>query len=121
MDQRLFITDLSKLAKMSREQITSIEKGYSTNPEMSTLIKISQALKKPIWFLGCFDLLPEKTFAQRLKKARLYAGLTKQDLSKILKVDHKYVANWESEKWVPKDAKMKDLNKFIEEVFSQNK
>ncbi|GGE15865.1 hypothetical protein GCM10011571_16860 [Marinithermofilum abyssi] len=40
-------------------------------------------------YLGCFESLPEYSFGQRLKKARLYQGMTHHEMADTLGVHEK--------------------------------
>ncbi|HEX6922350.1 MAG TPA: hypothetical protein VF149_00885, partial [Bacillales bacterium] len=48
-----------------------------------TIKKLAKVLSKPIWYLGCYDILPEKTIGQKFKKARLHHALTLSDAANI--------------------------------------
>jgi transcriptional regulator with XRE-family HTH domain len=52
-------------------------------------------------YLGCYDKLPEHTLGQRITKARLYHGLTKEELAEKLGVDPKTLRHWEQDKQEP--------------------
>jgi hypothetical protein len=43
--------------------------------EMKTLRKLAVLLEQPIWYLGCFENMPEDTFFEKLEKARCYHKL----------------------------------------------
>lgn len=68
---------------------------------MQSLRLIAKALDTPISYLGNFENLPENTIGQRIKKARLYHGLTKKELAEILNINPKTLANWEQDKQTP--------------------
>ena len=48
---------------------------------MVTVRALAKALEQLIWFLGCYEVLPEDTLGQRIRKARLYHGLTKKEFA----------------------------------------
>lgn len=56
---------------------------------MVTVRALAEALKQPVWFLGCYELLPEDTLGQRIRKARLYHGLTKKEFANRFGVNEK--------------------------------
>lgn len=56
---------------------------------MVTARALAAALKQPVWFLGCYDALPEDLLGQRIRKARLYEGLTKKEFADRLGVNEK--------------------------------
>jgi len=67
-----------------------------TNIENTTLRKICIALEQPIWFLGCFDSMPESTFFQQLEKARCYHGHTKLEMAREIGVHIRMIFNWKA-------------------------
>lgn len=66
---------------------------------MVTVRALAKALEQPIWFLGCYEVLPEDTLGQRIRKARLYHGLTKKEFADKLGlgVNEKTIRLWEAD------------------------
>lgn len=112
-ESKFYIAELAKLTGMAENTLSKIENGHVTSPNLSSIKKVSAVLNKPIWYLGGFDLLPDDSFAARLKKARLYAGLTKRDFAKLFSIDGHTVAFWEESQKKPSKQIKIDLNKFI--------
>ncbi|MFK4164623.1 helix-turn-helix domain-containing protein [Paenibacillus lautus] len=102
------IRELAALAELTPETISMMENGVHP-PSLKSLRKISACLNRPIYYLGCFETLPEATFGERLKKARLFQGLTKDELAKKLMVDPKSILNWESNKLTPSSKHLYQL------------
>lgn len=112
MDRNLFIVELAKQVNLNKQIISMIERGAYT-PKIKTLKKLSEALDVPIWYLGCFENLPEDTLGQRLKKARLYAGLLSSELAQILSASHRSVGSWERDEAIPSPENQLAIDEFI--------
>ncbi|BAU27651.1 helix-turn-helix protein [Aneurinibacillus soli] len=108
----MFIVELAKQAKLTKEMISMIERGVYT-PKIKTLKKLSEALDIPIWYLGCFENLPEDTLGQRLRKAKLYAGLISSELAQILSASHRSVCSWERDEAIPSPENKLAVDEFI--------
>lgn len=78
--------------------------------EIDTLKKLSIILEQPIWWLGCFENLPECTLAQRITKARLYHGMTKREFAKLLGVNERTIRFWEGEVSEPSEESLERLS-----------
>jgi len=59
-------------------------------------------------------MLPENTLAQRITKARLFYGFTKEEFAQIIGVDVKTLRNWEQGKHVPLPRYSDVLNQYLE-------
>ena len=82
-------------------------------PSLKSLKKLSSCLNRPIYYFGFFEALPESTFGERLKKARLYRGLTKEEAALILGVDPKSISNWEMNRVLPSDKHLAKTHEFM--------
>lgn len=111
--KNLTIKELASVIHVSEATIINVEKNYCL-PSLPTLQRLSQVLDVPIHFLGCFEQLPEQTFGEKLKKARLYSGLTKRELAEQLGIDAKTIYNWESGSRAPLNQSLHILKEFIE-------
>ncbi|WP_378957244.1 helix-turn-helix domain-containing protein, partial [Pelosinus sp. sgz500959] len=87
------IKTLAAKVGITPKSLSNIERQI-TSFENTTLRKISIALEQPIWFLGCFENMPEDTFFQRLEKARFYHGHTKVKMATILELNARTILNW---------------------------
>ncbi len=90
------IVDVARVAGLSSATVSKVENGRQI-PIVVTVRALAEALKQPIWFLGCYDVLPEDTLGQRIRKARLYHGLTKKEFAGRLGVNEKTVRLWEAD------------------------
>lgn len=108
----LTIRELAALSGLTPETISMMENGVHT-PSLKSLRKLSAYLSQPIYYLGCFETLPETTFGERLKKARLYHGLTKEEIALQLGVDSKTIKNWELNRNTPNTKHTKNIKSFV--------
>lgn len=92
--------ELANEIGMTAASINRIENGR-TIPSLPTLKRLSDLLQKPIHYLGCFEDLSEDTFGQKLKKARMFRGLTKVEAGQYLGVDAKTIFNLEQDQRKP--------------------
>jgi len=106
------IRDLAQAVQMTPQAISNIEAGRST-ASLSSLRKLAHVLKVPVAYLGCFETLPENTLGQRIKKARLYQGLTKEEFSQLIGVNVKTLRQWEQGKHVPSPQYFNVLNTYL--------
>jgi site-specific DNA recombinase len=99
------ISYLGSIAGLSEQSIIVTElRNNIPNPQ--TLRKLANALKVPICYLGCFEILPEDTLANKIRKARLYMGYTKQEFAELIGSDAKSVRYWERGSRIPSDRFM---------------
>lgn len=107
---------MRELARASGVSVTSI--GYIERnvvaASLPTLRKLSQVLKEPVHFLGCFETMPEETLGQRIIKARMYHGLLVKEAATLLNVDVKTINNWEADKKTPSPKKKIIVEKFLD-------
>ncbi|MFS8514879.1 MAG: helix-turn-helix domain-containing protein, partial [Planifilum fulgidum] len=73
----LSIKELSVITGISTTSISKMENNHS-RPSLPNLRTLAQALDVSVAYLGCFENLPEQTIGQRIRKARLYHGFTKE-------------------------------------------
>lgn len=93
--QNMTITELSELSCLSFATISAIENSRRI-PSIQVLRILANILQIPVAYLGCFDSLPEHVFSEKIKKTRLYMGLTKKEFSDILGVNVRTIFGWES-------------------------
>ncbi|BFH63885.1 helix-turn-helix transcriptional regulator [Paenibacillus azoreducens] len=108
----LTIRELAFLAGLSPEAISMIENGANC-PSLPTLRKLSECLSKPIWYLGCFEDMPEDTLGDRVKKARYYHGYFIEEAAKHLRVDPRSLTNWEKNRTTTSNKYINQVNEFI--------
>jgi len=107
------IRDLCAVTGLSDVTIKNLESD-KFNASLPNLRKFAKVLKVSIEYLGCFEILPENTLAQRVTKARLFHGLTKEEFAQIIGVDVKTLRNWEQGKHVPLPRYSDVLNQYLE-------
>ncbi len=90
------IIDVARAAGLSSVTVSKIENGRQI-PIVVTVRALASVLKQPVWFLGCYEALPEDTLGQQIRKARLYHGLTKKEFADRLGVNEKTVQLWEAD------------------------
>jgi len=72
-----------------------MENNHS-QPCLPNLRILAQTLDVPIAFLGCFEELPEQTIGQKIRKARLHHGFTKEEFAQRIGVNVKTLRKWET-------------------------
>jgi len=107
------IRDLCAITGLSVTAIKQLE-ADKFNASLSNLRKFAKVLKVSIEYLGYFEMLPENTLAQRITKARLFHGFTKEEFAPIVGVDVKTLRNWEQGKHVPLSRDTDVLNQYLE-------
>ncbi|WP_165866033.1 helix-turn-helix domain-containing protein [Lucifera butyrica] len=112
----LDIVDVARKAGLCPGTISRIENGRAQTVEIETLRKLAPILKQTIAFLGCFDLLPESTLAERIRKARLIHGLTKSELAAKIGTNEKTVRLWERGRCSPTEKSMKILVPYLKNL-----
>ncbi len=90
------IVDVARAAGLSTATVSKVENGRQI-PIVLTIRALASVLEQPVWFLGCYEALPENTLGQRIRKARLYHGLTKKEFADRLGVNEKTVRLWEAD------------------------
>nr|WP_078060614.1 helix-turn-helix transcriptional regulator [Desulfotomaculum copahuensis] len=110
--KNMTIRDLSTATGLSVTAIGNLE-ADKFNAALPNLRLLAKALGVPIAYLGCFEKLPENTLGQRITKARLYHGLTKEEMALAIGVDPKTLRNWEQGKHVPLPRYFNVLNQYL--------
>lgn len=108
------IVDVARAAGLSSATVSKVENGRQI-PIVVTVRALAEVLKQPIWFLGCYEVLPEDTLGQRIRKARLYEGLTKKEFADKIGVNEKTVRLWEADLCTLTDSSVKLLEPYLEE------
>lgn len=111
--------EVAKAINITTASLILIEKG-KTFPSSKTLGKLSKLFQKPISFLGDFEQLPEETFGQSFKKARLYRGLSKIETGKLIGVDVKTILSWEKGLRTPINEYRGKIDLFIRVLNEKN-
>lgn len=106
------IVDIAKAAGLSSATVSKVENGRQI-PIVVTVRALAKALKQPVWFLGCYEVLPEDTLGQRIRKVRLYEGLTKKEFADRLSVNEKTVRLWEADLCTLVDSSLKSLAPYL--------
>jgi len=104
------MTQLADLAGVTVQTIQNAE--LRNRVSLPALRKYANILNVPVHFLGCFEKLPENSIGEKIRKARMYHGLTKRELAKKLGVNVKTIRNWESDTCAP-SISTDILNKFL--------
>ena len=110
------IKQVAEKTSLRESTVSHAENGKPI--EIETLKKLSFILEQPIWWLGCFETLPADTLAQRIRKCRLYHGLTKREFANKLSVNEKTIRFWEGEKSKPSVKSLELLNPCISIIHS---
>jgi transcriptional regulator with XRE-family HTH domain len=100
---KMTIADLAKASGLTSFTISSVEHDR-VNPSLQTLKSLSSALGVSASSLAAFDQLPEKTFGERVKKARLISCMTKEQYAAHIGVNQRTVGDWESGKRMPRKS-----------------
>jgi hypothetical protein len=95
---------LAKKAGISLDNLHFIENDLHKSIRIEILKLLSHALNRPAWFLGAYDLLPEKTLAEKLFKARRYRLMTVENAVTYFGVSIKTYRKWELHKSVPNES-----------------
>lgn len=74
--------------------LSQLEAKTTGTAVMKTLRKLATELQQPVWFLGCFENMPEDTFFEKLEKARCYHGHTKLEMATELGIHQRTIFNW---------------------------
>jgi len=74
--------------------LSQLEGKTTGTAAMKTLRKLATKLEQPVWFLGCFENMPEETFFEKLEKARCYHGHTKVEMAEELGIHERIIFNW---------------------------
>lgn len=106
------VAELANLIGVSQPVISYFESGRRV-PTINNLQKIAEALGVSVAYLGDFESLPESTFAEKVKKARLYHGLLKKDFALLIGVDTKTIQNWETGRTIPFAKQMNLLHPYL--------
>lgn len=106
------VRDLAAVTGLTPATISGLEAGRTT-ASLPNLRKLAQALGVPIAYLGCYETLPENTLGQRITKARLYHGLTKEEMARVIGVDPKTLRLWEQDKHQPLQRYSTVLNTYM--------
>ncbi len=105
------IKQVAEKAEIHEPTVSRAENGKPI--EIGTLKKLAIILEQPIWWLGCFEKLPEETLAQRIRKRRLYHGFTKREFASVIGVNEKTVRWWEDETAEPSAESLKILLPYL--------
>ena len=103
---------LSARANLSIPIIQACEVGKFA-PTVYTARKLADALRAPIWYVGGYDHLPQKTLAEKIEKACKYHGHTKEEMAAALDVEKKRIYNWSVKGVRPLPETEKKLSLYI--------
>lgn len=103
---------LAEMAGVCWQTVSNIEHGRPY--KLSTIKELAKVLDVTVCWLGCFELLPEKTFPDKLKKARLIHGLSRKEAAKLIGCDVKSLFFWENGYRAPVDKFINIIEKFID-------
>jgi transcriptional regulator with XRE-family HTH domain len=110
--KNLTIKKLAEITNLTPECIGFIENG-KRSPTIVTVKLLANALNVPVWHLGCFENLPESTTAQRIKKARLFHGLSQVQLAESWGVSERIIYDWETGRYQPGKKYFAILEKYL--------
>jgi len=113
------IRDLAKVTGLNTVAIGNLE-ANRTKASLPNIRHFAEVLRVPVYFLGCFEYLPENTLGQRITKARLFHGLTKEDMARAIGVDPKTLRYWEQGLHVPSQRHLTVLEPYFA-ILNENK
>ncbi len=87
------IKTLAAKVGINSATLSNIERKSVYSVEMKTLRKLPTGLEQPVWYLGCFENMPEDTFFEKIEKARCYHGHTKVEMTSEIGV-HARTIDW---------------------------
>ncbi|AJQ27564.1 helix-turn-helix domain-containing protein [Pelosinus fermentans] len=88
------IKTLAAKVEIAAAHLSQLEGKTTGTAEMKTLRKLATELEQPIWFIGCFENMPEDTFFEKLEKARCYHGHTKVEMAEELGIHQRTIFDW---------------------------
>lgn len=94
MQKGWLIKTLAEKVGIAAAHLSQIEGKFIGTAEMKTLRKLATQLEQPVWFLGCFENMPEGTFFEKLEKARCYHGHTKIEMATAIGVHKRTIFDW---------------------------
>lgn len=98
LNRFMALVDVSALTGLTTATLSNIGKNRC-RAALDNLCKLSKALDVPLPpYIGCFEKLPEKTLGQRIRKARYYHDLTKEEMAWKIGVNTRTIYDWKSEK-----------------------
>jgi len=118
----LTMNNLSVLSGLSLTTLSKIENNRCRNHDVKVIKRLAEALDQPIWFMGCYDLLPETSLGDRIRKMRLYKGQYIQELATELVIDEHLISRYEKGTATPPkrvDIKIQNLIKQLSSTACQ--
>jgi len=105
----LTIRQLAQSSGVSEATISKIENLHSTGQDVQVIKRLSVALSQPIWFIGCYDLLPDDTHSSIMRKVRLFRGQYVCEFAADLDIDPTALSRHENCKSSPPDHVMEKI------------
>lgn len=112
IEKNMTIRDLAVASGISKEALIKLESD-KTKASLPHLRSFSQVLSVSVAHLGGFEKLPETTLGQRIKKARMYHGLTKTEFARAIGVDVRTLRSWENDIHKPLARFLKTLHQYL--------
>jgi site-specific DNA recombinase len=112
LNAKLSHQQLSDMTGVTVAVISNTENGKSV-PRVNISAKLSKALGQPVWYVGCYDLLPQNTFQEKMTKARCLRAMTKVEASKIIGVNVRTIYTWETEQYEPLPSSARAIEDFL--------
>ena len=81
------IRELSELSNISPTTLSMIENNHCRNHDVKIIKRIAEALSQPVWFIGCYDLLPNDSLGEQIRKVRLFNGQYISEFATDLGID----------------------------------
>lgn len=110
--KNMTIKELAAASGLSAKTISNLE-ANRTRALLPHLRVLARVLNVPVYYIGCFETLPENTLGQRIRKARVFHGLTKEELARSIGVDPKTLRSWEQDKRKPLQRYLTALNTYL--------
>ncbi len=112
LETQLTKVDLARAIGVTDRALWQIEEGRS-QASLPTLKRLAEKLNVSVAYLGGFENLPEETLPQKIKKARMWHGMTIKEFAAAIGVNEHSVGKWEKGKQYPSEDNITVLNKYI--------
>lgn len=116
LSRGISVRELAAATGLTETAIIYIE-GNKNPASLSSLKKFSNVIGASVSYLGCFENLPEKTFGERLKKARLFHGLLMKEMASKLGISERTLRDWELDKREPPEKHFHTIDMYLQILY----
>jgi len=110
--------ELSELSGISLTTLSKIENNHCLNHNVKVIKRLADALHQPIWFIGCYDLLPNDSLGDQIRRMRLHNGQYIQELANELGIDSHLVSRYENDTATPPEKVNIKIQNLINQLAS---